>query len=275
MKIGVDTMITDEGIRPDVLGKALEERGFESLMVGEHSHVPASRTTPFPGGGELPRELYRAYDPFVALTAAAVVTSGLVVGPGVLLLPQRDPIHTAKEIACLDDIASGRTLLGLGLGWNLEEAADHGIDPAKRGLLLDEKLAAMKEIWTREKAEFHGDNVDFDAVFCWPKPVQKPHPPIYFGGHTAVTVRRARRHRAGWMPMSVARADMVPAQMALLDGATDIPVTVLVPEHADPELLAAYQQHGVERAAFVLSTKPEGDTLRVLDRLAVAIDTHR
>ncbi|WP_264992377.1 LLM class flavin-dependent oxidoreductase, partial [Mycobacterium montefiorense] len=136
MKLGVATAITDEGIRPDVLAKALEDRGFDSLVVAEHSHIPASRATPFPAGGELPREYYRCYDPFVALTAAALATSKLLIGPGVLLLPQRDSIQTAKAIASLDQISAGRVLLGLGLGWNLEEAADHGVHATLRGKLL-------------------------------------------------------------------------------------------------------------------------------------------
>jgi probable F420-dependent oxidoreductase len=275
MKLGISTIPTDESIRPDALAKALEERGFDSLVVAEHSHVPASRATPYPAGGELPREYYRVYDPIVAVTAAAVATSELRVGTGVLLLAQRDTIQTAKEIASTDHIAKGRLQLGLGLGWNLEEIADHGIDPATRGKLLDEKLSAMKELWTKEKAEFHGRFVDFDATFCWPKPVQMPHPPIYFGGFTAATVRRARRHHAGWTPIAVPDAVMVPAQMSLLDGDTDIPVNVLIPENAERPLLDAYRAHDVERASILLSTRPESETLRVLDNIANLIETYR
>ncbi len=275
MKIGISTIITDEGIPPDVLAKALEERGFDSLVVAEHSHVPASRATPYPAGGELPHEYYRAYDPLVALTAAAVATSELLVGTGVLLLPQRDTIQTAKEVASADHISAGRLLLGLGLGWNLEEIADHDVDPRRRGKLLDEKVAAMKELWANEKAEFHGDYVDFDATFCWPKPVQKPHPPIYFGGFTAATVDRARRHRAGWTPMAVPDVDMVSPQMSLLDGATDIPVDVVVPANAEPALLDAYRRHDVERASILLPARPESETLRLLDRTATLIETYR
>jgi probable F420-dependent oxidoreductase len=271
MKYGIGTVITDEGIRPGVLAKALEERGFDSLVVAEHSHIPSSRATPFPGGGDLPREYYRTYDPFVALTAAAVMTSELLVGPAVLLLPQRDPIHTAKEIASLDVIADGRLIVGVGLGWNLEEVADHGVEPSLRGELLDEKLAAMKELWTNEDAEFHGDHVSFDPTFCWPKPAQKPYPPVYIGGFTAASVRRARRHHAGWMPMAAPSAEMVPAQMSLLDGATDIPVTVVVPGDVQPALLDAYRSHGVERASIVLPTLPESETLRHLDHVAAAL----
>ena len=268
MKLGVATVITDESIRPDVLAKALEERGFESLVVAEHSHIPASRATPFPAGGQLPREYYRSYDPFVALTAAALATSKLLIGPGVLLLPQRDTIETAKAVSSLDQISAGRLLLGLGLGWNLEEAADHGVEATMRGKLLDEKLAAMKELWSNDEAEFHGQYVDFDATYCWPKPVQKPYPKIYFGGFTKATLSRARRHHAGWMPMAVPVADMVPAQLSLLDGATDIPVSVIAPEVVELAVLDAYRQHGAERALILVPTKTESETLRLLDGMA-------
>jgi probable F420-dependent oxidoreductase len=272
MKIGIATVITDEGIRPEVLAKALEERGFDSLVVAEHSHIPSSRATPFPAGGELPREYYRSYDPFVALTAAALATSQLLIGPGVLLLPQRDSIQTAKAISSLDQISAGRLLLGLGLGWNLEEAADHGVEAKMRGKLIDEKLAAMKELWANDEAEFHGQFVDFDATYCWPKPVQKPHPKIYFGGFTSATVSRARRHHAGWMPMGVPVADMVPAQLSLLGGATDIPVSVIVPETVELAVLDAYRHHGAERAFVLLPTKAESETLRQLDCIAAFTD---
>ena len=274
MKLGVATVITDESIRPDALAKALEERGFDSLVVAEHSHIPASRATPFPAAGELPREFYRSYDPFVALTAAALATSKLLIGPGVLLLPQRDSIETAKAVSSLDQISAGRLLLGLGMGWNLEEAADHGVAATMRGKLLDEKLAAMKELWADEVAEFHGYYVDFDATYCWPKPVQKPHPKIYFGGFTAATVARARRHHAGWMPMAAPVADMVPAQLSLVDGATDVPVSVIVPEGVEFALLDAYQRHGAERALIQFSAKPESQTLRLLDGLAALTETY-
>ena len=274
MKLGVATVITDEGIRPDVLAKALEERGFDSLVVAEHSHIPASRATPYPAGGELPREFYRSYDPFVALTAAALATSKLLIGPGVLLLPQRDSIQTAKAVSSLDQISAGRVLLGLGLGWNLEEAADHGVHATMRGKLLDEKLAAMKELWTNGEAKFHGRYVHFETTYCWPKPVQKPHPKIYFGGFTRATVSRARRHRGGWMPMGVPAAEMVPAQLSLLEGATDIPVSVIVPERVELAVLDAYRQHGAERALVTLSTKPETETLQLLDRIAALTEIY-
>ena len=140
------------------------------------------RESPYPGGGELPRKYYRTLDPFVALTAAAVVTSRLVLGTGVALLPQRDVIHTAKQVASLDVVSGGRVAFGVGVGWNREEMRNHGTDPATRGVLMDEQLAALKQIWTSDQAEHHGEHVDFAPVHLWPKPVQEPYPPIYVGG---------------------------------------------------------------------------------------------
>ena len=209
MKYGIATFITDEGIRPDALGRALEERGFSSLFIAEHSHIPASRETPYPGGGELPRRYYRTLDPFVALTAAAAVTSRLVLGTGIALLPQRDVIHTAKQVASLDLVSDGRVAFGVGVGWNREEMRNHGTDPATRGARIDEQLAALKQIWTEEQAEFHGEHVDFDPIFAWPKPVQRPHPPIYLGGESAAALRRLATYGDAWLP----RAHTPPAEI--------------------------------------------------------------
>ena len=172
MRFGIATFITDESIRPDALGPALEERGFDSLFIAEHSHIPVGRDTPYPAGGELPRRYYRTLDPFVALSAVAAVTSRLVLGIGIVLLPQRDVIHTAKEVASLDLVSGGRVAFGVGIGWNREEMRNHGTDPATRGARVDEQLAALKQIWTNDKAEFHGRQIDFDPIFAWPKPVQ-------------------------------------------------------------------------------------------------------
>src|SRR5436305_5356032 len=160
MKIGINTFLTDEGIEPTVLGPALEERGFESLFLAEHSHIPASRRTPYPAGGDLPRMYYRTLDPFVALTAVAVTTQRLRLGTGVALLPQRDVIHTAKEVVSVDRISGGRFIFGVGVGWNRDEMENHGTDPSTRGALVDEQLAALRLIWTEELAEFHGKFID-------------------------------------------------------------------------------------------------------------------
>ena len=171
MGFGVLTFVTDDGIGPVELGQALEQRGFESLFLAEHSHIPVDAKTPYPMGGPIPPKYYRTLDPFVALTAAAVATETLVLGTGIALIPQRDPILTAKEVASLDLVSEGRFRFGVGVGWLREEIANHGVDPAVRGRVVDERLRAMIEIWTQEKAEFHGEFVNFDPIYSWPKPL--------------------------------------------------------------------------------------------------------
>ena len=200
MHIGVLTFITDEGIGPVELGEALEQRGFSSLFLAEHSHIPVDPQTPYPGGGPIPHKYYRTLDPFVALTAAAAVTQRLRVGTGIALVPQRDPIHTAKEVASLDLVSGGRFDFGVGVGWLREEIANHGVDPSVRGRVVDERVDAIIDIWTQEKAEFHGKFVDFDPIYSWPKPVQKPYPPLYLGGGPA-GFKRIARLNAGWLSM--------------------------------------------------------------------------
>jgi probable F420-dependent oxidoreductase len=271
MKFGITTFVTDEGISPHALGPAVEERGFDALFVAEHSHVPASRATPYPGGGELPRVYYRSLDPFVALTAVAVSTERLLLGTAVAILVQRDVIHTAKEVASLDLVSGGRVIFGAGVGWNREEMQDHGTDPRTRGALFDEQLAALRAIWTEELAEFHGRFVDFDPMYAWPKPVQQPHPPLYIGGGEAAA-RRAARLGAGWIPNGVPNPADIPAQLALAgDG---VPVTIS-PVRRDPLVVSAYAEAGVERVNFMLGSKSEDETLRTLDRLAAFADGFR
>lgn len=269
MKFGIATFVTDEGILPGALGRAVEERGFDSLFLAEHSHIPLSRRTPYPGGGDLPRMYYRTLDPFIALTAAAVSTEKLLLGTGIALLMQRDPIHTAKEVASLDLISGGRVVLGVGAGWNREEMRNHGIDPGTRGQLLDERLVAIKEIWTSEAAEFHGKFVDFDPIASWPKPVQRPHPPIFVGGNSPAAMRRAAEHGDAWMPSSALDAAQVGPQLARFaeHAPPDTPVTVFAAGRR-PAVLAAYREAGVERVTLFLPPKLEDDTLRRLDELA-------
>src|SRR6476659_9913321 len=199
MKIGISTFVTDDGIDPVSLARAIEERGFDSLVIAEHTHIPASRESPYPQGGELPSIYYRTLDPFVTLAAAAAVTSKIELVTGIALLIQRDPIITAKEAASIDLISGGRFVFGVGAGWNLEEMRNHGTDPKTRGTLLDERIEAIKALWTDEPAEYHGKYVDFDATYLKPKPVPKPHPPIYIGGDSDATVKRVIRHNAGWI----------------------------------------------------------------------------
>ena len=202
MQIGASMFSTDYSIRPDDLAKLLEDRGFESMWVPEHTHIPASRVSPWPGGGDLPKNYWHTYDPFVALTAAASVTTNLKVGTGICLIMERDPITTAKEVASLDMLSNGRFIFGIGGGWNAEEMANHGTQYRRRWRVLRENILAMKEIWTQDEAEFHGRYVSFDKIWSYPKPVQKPHPPIIMGGDGPTTFDRVVEYCDGWMPIS-------------------------------------------------------------------------
>ena len=276
MRFGVATFITDYGIRPDALGRALEERGFDSLFIAEHSHIPVSRESPWPEGGELPRRYYRTLDPFVALTAVAAVTTRLVLGTGIALLPQRDVIHTAKQVASLDLVSDGRFAFGVGVGWNREEMRNHGTDPTTRGALIDEQLAALKQIWTTEQAEYHGEHVDFDPIYLWPKPVQQPHPPIYLGGESPAALRRLAAFGDAWLP----RAHTPPAEIERVrkwlaeQGRDGVPFTVFA-AGTDEGRLAGYVEAEVDEITLTLDTLPEAETLRALDELAAVAAAHQ
>ncbi|AJE44169.1 LLM class F420-dependent oxidoreductase [Streptomyces nodosus] len=274
MKFGISTFITDQGIRPVPLGKALEARAFDSLFIAEHSHIPVDRESPYPGGGELPEIYYRTLDPFVALSAIGVVTERLLLATGIALIPERDPLMTAKEVATLDLLSGGRAILGVGIGWNREEMRNHGTDPSTRGRLTDERLGAITQLWTTEKAEFHGDFVDFDPVYSWPKPVQRPHPPIYVGGGEGAFARVVRYGDA-WLANGVPPEQLGPQieRLRSLAG-RDVPVTVYgVP--GDQGQVEGYLALGVERVLFSLPTVPEGETLEELDRLAEVAARYR
>lgn len=272
MEFGVSTFPTDEGIGPVALGRALEERGFASLFVAEHSHIPVDRKSPWPGEGELPRRYYRTLDPFVALTAAAAVTERLRVGPGVALVIQRDPIHFAKEVASLDRVSNGRAVVGVGGGWNREEMRNHGTDPRTRMRLLRERVLAAKALWTQEEAEFHGEFVDYDPVFLYPKPVQQPHPPILVGGSGPTTFDRVVEFGDGWMPVYGRGTESLAGQISDLRerAGRRVPVTMfaVVPES---EIIAELTAAGVDEVLFDLPTQPEAETLRRLDELAELI----
>jgi probable F420-dependent oxidoreductase len=267
MHIGVLTFVTDDGIGPVELGAALEQRGFESLFLAEHSHIPVDAKTPYPGGGPIPPKYYRTLDPFVALTAAAVATDSLVLGTGIALVVQRDPIHTAKEVASLDLVARGRFRFGVGVGWLREEIADHGVDPSVRGRVVDERLDAMIEIWTKEKAEFHGQFVDFDPIYSWPKPVQKPYPPLYLGGGPA-GFKRIARLNAGWLSMTPS-AEALAGPLEQLRGVAGHDVPVIQFHGGEPTVkeLDGYRELGVEHVLVDLPTEPRDETLRYLDEL--------
>ena len=182
MDFGAAIFFTDYSMGPVELGRALEERGFESLWAPEHSHIPLSRRSPFPQGGDLPKKYYDVMDPFVTLSAAAAATTRLRVGTGICLVVQRDPIQTAKEVATLDQVSGGRFLFGIGAGWNAEEMADHGTEFGSRFKVMQERVEAMRAIWTKSKPEYSGEHVRFPPMMTWPKPAQKPHPPVIVGG---------------------------------------------------------------------------------------------
>ncbi|HZU88715.1 MAG TPA: LLM class F420-dependent oxidoreductase [Stellaceae bacterium] len=275
MEFGASIFFTDYSIAPADLAVALEERGFESLWAAEHSHIPTSRRTPAPGGGALAKRYYDVMDPFVTLTAAAVATKRLKIGTGVCLVIQRDTIQTAKLVASIDQVSGGRFLFGIGGGWNAEEMEDHGTEFATRFKKMREQIAAMKEIWTKETAEYHGDIVRFPAMQAWPKPVQKPHPPIIVGGAYPWAARRAIRYGDGWIPLAGARygdpLDYLPRfrQMAEEAGRDPRSLSVTVggaPE--DPDLLRRYRDLGVARVNFPVPAAKQDEVLPVLDRLA-------
>ena len=276
MRFGIATFVTDEGIRPGALGRALEERGFDSVFLAEHSHIPTSRESPYPGGGDLPRVYHRTLDLFVALTAMAATTTDLLLGTGIVLLPQRDVIHTAKETASLDLVSDGRLLFGVGAGWNREEMRDHGVDPRTRGPKMTEQLAALKELWTADEAEFHGEHVDFPPTWAWPKPVRSPHPPIYLGGESDAALNRLVEHGDGWLPRGrESAAEIRRIRGWLADhGKPDVPTT-LFGGPTEPEQLEPYLDIGLERITFMLPTEPEDTTLSILDGYAAVAQRYR
>jgi probable F420-dependent oxidoreductase len=278
MQIGAAMFFTDYSMAPAELGRALEERGFESLWAPEHSHIPLSRKSPFPSGGELPKQYHDVMDPFVTLSAAAAVTKKLKLGTGVCLVIQRDTIQTAKAVASLDQVSGGRFLFGIGGGWNQDEMEDHGTVYATRFKKMREQIEAMREIWTKSKPEYHGELVDFPPMMTWPKPVQNPLP-VIVGGAFPHAARRAVRYGNGWIPHSRRPhyedvTDFLPQfrQMAAEAGRdpAEVPVTVWgVPEDADR--LRRHRDQGVARVIVSLPSEPAAKTLPRLDRWAELI----
>jgi probable F420-dependent oxidoreductase len=276
MHFGAAMFFTDYSMAPADLGRALGERGFESLWAPEHSHIPVSRTSPFPSGGDLPKEYYDVMDPFITLAAAAAATKTLKVGTGVCLVQQRDPIQTAKLVASIDQVSAGRFLFGVGSGWNAEEMADHGTPFKSRHKIARERIEAMQAIWTQDKAEYHGEFGNFDPMMAWPKPVQKPHPPVIVGGAFPYGARRAIRYGDGWVPHASRPeygdvSDFLPqfqqmAKEAGRDPAT-LPVTMFrVVEELDR--LRHYRDIGITRVVITLPSAGADQVVPILDRWA-------
>jgi len=278
MDFGALMFFTDYAISAVDLALALEARGFESIWAPEHSHIPTSRRSPWPGGGELPRVYWEAMDPFVSLTAAAIATKKLKVATGVCLVQQRDPIQTAKLVASVDQVSQGRFVFGVGGGWNAEEMADHGTEFKTRFKLMRERIEAMQAMWTEDKAEYHGDMVDFPEMLVLPKPVQKPWPPILVGGAFPHAARRAIRYGDGWCPL-MGRPGTDPVEMlqafrnmareAGRDPAS-LPVTLFNPP-ADAAQLAYLRDIGIARVVVMLKSQSKDEILPLLDRWAELI----
>jgi probable F420-dependent oxidoreductase len=268
---------TDYGMEVGELARALEERGFESLFVCEHTHIPLSRKTPFPGGGDLPKRYKHTHDPFVALSFAAAASKTLKLGTGIALIPQRDPIVTAKSVASLDQLSNGRFIFAMGGGWNVDEMENHGARYDTRFKLLRERVLAMKEMWTKEQAEYHGEFVNFDPIWIFPKPKQKPHPPIFLGGESDHTLKRVAEFCDGWFPRTrrgfepkAAKQRLAAAAAAAGRDPKTLSITVFAAP-ADAAKLAAYREAGIERVLFEVPDASREEILRTLDRNAELI----
>ena len=275
MKFGLQMFPTDYAIPVTELGKAAEDLGFESLFFPEHTHIPTSRKTEWPGGGPLPMEYSHTLDPFVAMAATAAVTKTLKVGTGICLVMQRDPITLAKEVASVDFLSGGRVLFGIGGGWNEDEMENHGTKPSLRWKILRERILAMKEIWTKDEAEYHGQFVNFDPIWSWPKPAQKPHPPILIGGAGPRTLDRVIEYGDGWMPIGGRTGEVLAAkikelqQMAKDAGRDPIPVSVFGAAPS-PEAIERLSAMGVDRILFGIRPTGADEVLPALKRYASA-----
>jgi len=274
MKIGAIIFSTWYSIQPDELARELEARGFDALFLPEHTHIPSSRISPWPGGAELPREYSNTYDPFVALTMAASVTKDLKLGTGICLIAQRDPIVTAKSVASLDYLSGGRVIFGIGGGWNVEEMNQHGVQYKTRFKQLREHVLAMKALWTEEEASFDGEFVKIEPTWQYPKPLQKPHPPVILGGETDYTLNRVIEFGEGWLPRPSPRFDVLEGMQRLRRlcdekgrDVNSLQVTVFRAE-PDAQVLESYAQAGVGRSLLMLPSADRDTVLPLLDQYA-------
>jgi probable F420-dependent oxidoreductase len=280
MKFGLAIFPTDRTVPPGELGPMVEERGFDSLLFPEHTHIPTSRATPYPAGGDLPSDYWHTMDPFVASTAAAASTRNLLVGTGICLLAQRDPITTAKEVASVDYVSGGRFLFGVGAGWTVEEMANHGTDASTRFGLLQDRVEAMRAIWTQDAAEYHGRYVDFDPLWSWPKPAQRPHPPILLGGDGPRVFDRVLAFADEWLPNFFGNPQRMARRVSELrrrgreEQDRDIAVTVQVAP-TEPAELAVLEEAGVHRCAWYLPPRDRDRVERALDRYVAVVRAYR
>ena len=278
MDIGVFIFDTDYSVDIAELAKELEARNYESLFVPEHTHIPTSRQSPFPGGGDLPRQYSHTLDPFISLGFAAAATDRLKVGTGICLLPQREAIVTAKSVASLDLMSKGRFVLGLGGGWNIEEMEDHGVKYNRRFAMMRERVLAMKSLWMDEEAEFSGDFVKFEKSWAYPKPHQKPHPPILMGGETDYTLKRVVDYCDGWFPRGRGGFDPMESANRLKNMADEVGRDInslsisVFGAPPKPEVLDNYRKAGIDRALFALPSEDKDTVFKTLDRFQSLLD---
>jgi len=276
MRFGITMFPTDRSIRPDDLARETEARGFDSLWFPEHTHIPVSRLTPAPAGEPLAEEYYRSLDPMVALMAAAMATERIRIGTGIALVAQRDPISAAKEVATLDLLSGGRFAYGVGYGWNKEELADHGVAFGERRDVVRERVLAMQRLWAEEQAEFHGEHVSFDATFQWPKPVQRPGPPVLVGGSPGPKLfAHVAEYAQGWIPIGAAgiRESLPDLRKAMDEVGRDFDDLEIVPfgSEASAEKLDYFESIGITEVVFRVPPAGADQVLPILDRQAEVI----
>jgi probable F420-dependent oxidoreductase len=271
MDFGVGYFPTHDGMRPGDIARRVEERGQTALYFAEHTHIPASRESPYSGGETLPRKYWHTYDLFVALTAAAEATTRLRVGSGVCLVIERDPIQTAKEVASIDHLSGGRFEFGVGAGWNREEMANHGTDPRTRMTVLRERVEAMKQIWTTDEASYSGKYVNFERIWSWPKPAQRPHPPILVGGGGPNVLDRVLAFGDAWFPNYI--SDDVLGRAAQLRARADRRIDLMVMGiPAEPKEIEAFEEAGFQRVVHWLPSAGRGVVERAMERFEAAVD---
>jgi len=275
MDVGVLMFMTDYALPVGELAQALEERGFESLWIPEHSHIPTARTSQYPAGGELPKRYFDCMDPFPVIAAAAAATTKLNVATGICVVAQRDPIQTAKSVATVDQLANGRFIFGTGVGWNKDEIENHGTDFRTRLSLTRERIEAMREIWTKTEAEYHGKYVDFGPMMAWPKPVQKPHPPVLIGGGWPHAAKRALDYGDGWMPNAIRPSYHILDRIAEWErmkeeAGREVPLTCCLVEH-DIDQWSRYRDAGASRIIVEVQPDTADAVLPQLDALAEGI----
>jgi probable F420-dependent oxidoreductase len=285
MKFGISMFPTDDSARPADVAVEAEKRGFYAFWVSEHSHIPLD--TPFPLGDTVPKEYASMLDPFVALASAAQATTQIKLGTAIVILPQHDPINCAKAVSSVDLLSNGRMLFGIGAGWNVPEMRNHGTDPSSRFKLMRERVEAMRALWTQETAEYHGDLVDFDPVWQWPKPVQQPHPPIFVAGASPRVIERVTRYGDGWLPVVIPEANEIsPGRMTTLAELQDMvprmnelaaengrpKPRLVVSGYLDEHSFDVYQALGVESVSFRVPSEDFDSVCRAMDEAAATIE---